>query len=229
MHSSRWIQAMAALSLAFPLSAEAVRADGFKLLEIGGYHVKWGAAALGQGAGTVTYGFVRSPTSFPGARNCPTLVPADGIAAAAGVDSRRLQTLAAAAVELWSGAADIAFRPAEAGETPDILIGAEGSPHGIAFADVRDDRAQAVSGVAPLTSATICLNPAVAWTDGGGVPGALDLRTVLAHEIGHAIGLDHPGPTGALMGYRDQGDIDRLMSGDIAGVQRLYGAPLPTH
>ena len=80
-------------------------------------------------------------------------------------------------------------------------------------------------GAAPLTTATICLNPAVS-TDGGGVPGALDLRTVLAHEIGHAIGLDHPGPTGTLMGYRDQGDIDGLMYGDIAGVQRLYGPPV---
>ena len=28
------------------------------------------------------------------------------------------------------------------------------------------------------------------------------------------------------MGYRDQGDIDGLMSGDIAGVQRLYGPPV---
>ena len=226
MHSSRWIQVLAALSLAFSLTAQASRADDFRLLEIGSLHVKWGAAALGQGAGTVTYGFVRSPSSFPGARNCPTLVPADGIAAAADVDRRRFEALAAAAFDLWSGAANIAFRPAQAGETPDILIGAQGSPHGIAFADVRNDRARAVSGVAPLTTATICLNPTVAWTDDGGVPGALDLRTVLAHEIGHAIGLDHPGPTGTLMGYRDQGDIDGLMSGDIAGVQRLYGPPV---
>jgi hypothetical protein len=225
MHSSRWIQVMAALSLAFSLTAQACRADDFRLLEIGGLHVKWGAAALGQGAGTVTYGFVRSPLSVPGARNCPTLIPADGIAAAADVDRRRFEGLAAEAFELWSGAANIAFRPARAGETPDILIGAQGSPNGIAFADVRNDRARAVSGVAPLAAATICLNPTVAWTDNGGVPGALDLRTVLAHEIGHAIGLDHPGPTGTLMGYRDQGDMDRLTSGDIAGVQRLYGPP----
>ena len=46
---------------------------------------------------------------------------------------------------------------------------------------------------------------------------------MLAHEIGHVIGLDHPGPTGALMGYRDQGDVDRLMAGDIAGSVALYG------
>ena len=151
MHSSRWIQVMAALSLAFSLTAQASRADDFRLLKIGSLHVKWGAAVLGQGAGTVTYGFVRSPSSFPGARNCPTMVPADGIAAAADVDRRRFEALAAAAFDLWSGAANIAFRPAQAGETPDILIGAQGNPHGIAFADVRNDRARAVSGVAPLT------------------------------------------------------------------------------
>jgi hypothetical protein len=217
---------MAALSLALASMAHAAPADGFRLLEIGGLHVKWGPAALGQGAEAVTYGFVRSPSSFPGARNCPTMVPADGIAAAAGVDRRRFEALAATGFGLWSGAADVAFRPAQANETPDILIGAQGSPHGIAFTDVRSDRAQAVSGVAPLTTATICLNPAVAWTDKRGVTGAFNLETVLAHEIGHAIGLDHPGPVGTLMGYRDQGDMDRLMSGDIAGVQRLYGPPV---
>jgi hypothetical protein len=225
MHARRWIQGMTALGLALSLSAQASQADDFRLLKIGGLHVKWGAAALGQGAGTVTYGFVRSPSSFPGARNCPTVIPADGIAAAAGVDRRRFEALAVAAFDLWSHAADIAFRPAQANESPDILIGAQGSPHGVAFTDVSNDRARAVSGVAPLTTATICLNPSVAWTDNRAVPGAFDLETVLAHEIGHAIGLDHPGPTGTLMGYRDQGDIGRLMSGDVAGVQRLYGAP----
>ena len=46
---------------------------------------------------------------------------------------------------------------------------------------------------------------------------------MIAHEIGHAIGLDHPGPTGALMGYSNQGDIDRLMPGDVEGAVALYG------
>src|SRR6478736_1545195 len=95
MHSSRWIQVVAALSLAFSLTAQASRADDFRLLEIGSFHVKWGAAVLGQGAEAVTYGFVRSPSSFPGARNCPTVIPADGIAGAAEVDRRRLEALAA--------------------------------------------------------------------------------------------------------------------------------------
>jgi hypothetical protein len=227
MHSSRWIQVTAALSLVLSLSAQASRADDFRLLRIGGLHVKWGAAALGERAGTVSYGFARSPSTSADARNCPSVIPADGVAAAAGVDRRRFEALAVAAFDLWSRAADIAFRPAQANESQDILIGAQGSPHGIAFTDVATDRARAVSGVAPLTRATICLNPAVAWSDSRAVPGAFDLKTVLAHEIGHAIGLDHPGPSGTLMGYRDQGDIGRLMSGDVAGVRRLYGAPAP--
>ena len=95
MRPSRWIQVFAALLLAFSLTAPASRAGEFRLLEIGSFQVKWGAAVLGQGAGTVTYGFVRSPSAFPGARNCPTLVPADGIAAAADVDRRRFEALAA--------------------------------------------------------------------------------------------------------------------------------------
>lgn len=225
MHASRWIQMLAALSLALSLSAQASRADDFRLLKIGGFHVKWGVAALGQGAGTVTYGFARAASAVPEARNCPAVMPADGIAAAAGVDRQRFEAIAAAAFALWSRAADIDFRRAQANESPDILIGAQGSPHGIAFTDVSSDRARAVSGVSPLSTATICLNPRVAWSDGRAVPGVFDLQTVLAHEIGHAIGLDHPGPIGTLMGYRDQGDIARLMSGDVAGVQRLYGAP----
>ena len=77
----------------------------------------------------------------------------------------------------------------------------------------------------PLTRATICFNPELSWStsDGAAAPGSLDLGTVLAHEIGHAIGLDHPGATGALMGYSHQGNIDNLMPGDIAGARALYG------
>ena len=203
------------------LVAGAAHAEGFRLLELGGMRVKWGAPALGTGSEEVTYGVAGAVTSYPDALNCQVLAPADQLAAAAG-GQQRLNEIVAAAFGLWSGVADIRFRPARPGEVPDVTIGAQGQPDRVAFANVWPDRTRASRGVAPLARATVCLNPTLAWsTDGRS--GALDLGTVLAHEIGHVIGLDHPGPTGSLMGYRDQGDVDRLMAGDIAGSVALYG------
>ena len=218
----RWSISVAA---AIVLAAGVARADGFRLLEISGLQVKWGKPAMGLGA-EITYGFATAAAAYPDVLNCPTLAPADRLAAAVGGDTAQFEAIAAAAFDLWSAAADIGFRPARADETPDILIGAQGQPDHIAFANVWHDRDRAAKGVAPLTRAVICLNPdRSTGRRTARVPARSTCGTVLAHEIGHAIGLDHPGPTGALMGYRDQGDLDRLMAGDIAGARLLYGAP----
>ena len=167
--------------------------------------------------------------SFPDAVNCGELAPMRGLVKAWAGDTVRLERLLAGAFAIWSREADLRFRPAGAGESPDILIGAQGRPKRIAFANVWSAAAAAKGGFAPLTRATICFNPGLPWSvaDGEAPRGGLDLRTVLAHEIGHAIGLDHPGATGSLMGYSNQGDIDRLMPGDIAGAVALYGPPPP--
>ena len=49
----------------------------------------------------------------------------------------------------------------------------------------------------------ICFNPLQKWKVGfDGNLDVYDMRYTLTHEIGHAIGLDHPGAAGALMGFR---------------------------
>jgi hypothetical protein len=209
--------ALIAAAIAMPAAAA-----GYRLLELDNLNVKWGAPEMRTGA-EVSYGFAGTDLSMPDAINCRSLAPMAELAPAWENDPARLAAIAAGAFAMWSREADVRFRPAAAGEAPDILIGAEGEPFRIAFANVWHGEGR--NGIAPLTRATICLNPRVAWTDGEGPDpaGAFELGTVLAHEIGHAIGLDHPGATGALMGFSNQGDIDRLMPGDIAGAVALYG------
>lgn len=213
------------LALAFPPAS--VLASEFRLLQIDGYFVKWGAPAFGAGA-EVTYGFVTEAESFPDAINCGEMAPMDVLSAVWGHNDAALEQIAADAFAMWSAAARIEFRRAGPGERPDILIGTQAKPRRIAFANVWHEAEAAAGGIAPLTAATICFNPEAAWVaeDVGPEAGetALDLRTVLAHEIGHAIGLGHPGPTGSLMAFQPQGTVERLTPGDVEGGLTLYGA-----
>lgn len=73
----------------------------------------------------------------------------------------------------------------------------------------------------------------IQWSTAPG-PGQVDIQTVLAHEIGHVIGMDHSAVAGALMfpTYTTGTQQHTLHADDIAGGTTLYGAassttPLP--
>lgn len=206
------------LAAALMASGSGASADAYRLLQLDGVHLKWDDPRLGTPA-DVSYGFATAPASFPDAINCREIAPLETLAPVWGRDPARLAAIVRSAFEMWSRAAAIVFRPAIAGEAPDILIGAQGIPRKIAFTNVWHAEPPPGSPMASLTRATICFNAGAAWNRPG-----VDFRTVLAHEIGHAIGLDHPGATGALMGYSNQGELDGLMPGDAAGASVLYGA-----
>jgi len=83
--------------------------------------------------------------------------------------------------------------------------------------------------VRPISKSLICLNPDELWKIGfDGNLDVYDLRYTVAHEVGHAIGLDHPGRDGQLMSYRYAETSRELRAGDINGAVEIYGARTPT-
>lgn len=232
----------------FAASADTTGLSGYKLLVLAGHTVKWGKPSLGTGA-AVTYAFINRHMTFSGV-NCRGMDALAPVIAKSGIDEPRLHREVARAFDLWSHVADIRFSEALGTESADILIGAETVPVGWAYTNVdetapgndRDDgiaralgpNAHGSASIAPggrtldqtraIRQSLICLNPAKSWKIGfDGNLDIYDLRFTVAHEIGHAIGLDHPGSIGAVMGYKYTEQLNQLTSGDISGVTQIYG------
>ncbi|MEZ5774617.1 MAG: matrixin family metalloprotease [Hyphomicrobiaceae bacterium] len=241
----------AALLLVIVMMTPGVARADYRLVELGGRAVKWGAPRFGVPA-TVTYGFVAGPRHFAGARNCEDMTAIEPEKLGAGVTAKGFGEVVSKAFARWSQAAGITFRPAGPGEHPGILLGVQAHPTGRAYTNVTpgsgdglfaEASASAARGLdggqettaAPQTrtspmaigQALICLNPLRGWKIGlDGNRDVYDLEFTLAHEIGHAIGLDHPSDRNELMHFRYREVPTRLSAGDIAGARLLYGPPL---
>jgi hypothetical protein len=196
----------------------------FKVLKLDGNQVRWQLPRDG-GPLVVTWRIAAEPAEFPGARNCRKLTTLDGLMAASAVDAAAVRDEIGAAFAMWEAVADITFREAPRGTRADITIGAQVEPEGWAFADVFYDVASA-EPIKPISRALVCLNPLKRWKVGfDGDLKTYDLRYTLAHEIGHAIGLDHPNGAGQIMGYRYEERFRSLQPGDVRGAVQLYGEP----
>lgn len=211
-----------------PLAAEplhsTLEASLFKVLKLEGHQVRWSLPADG-GPRVITYRLVTETVHFPTARNCRGLAPLDGLAADSGVPTAALNEEARAAFAMWEAAANIVFKEAPEGAAADILIGAQTEPDGWAFAEVFYDAASS-EAIKPISQALVCLNPGKRWKVGfDGDLKTYDLRYTLAHEIGHAIGLDHPAGGSQIMHFRYEERFRALQPGDIHGAALLYGSP----
>jgi Matrixin len=150
----------------------------------------------------------------------------------------------------WERVASVRFVEVGDDQRADIVVGAITRSSGPAFANlsllgqhgvlpvtkalgaVRGNIARAArprwqrSPIATIERAYVCLNPKHRWKVGfDGNLDVYDLRHTFMHEIGHAIGLDHPGSSGAIMGYRYDEQAYGLQPSDIASAQALYGCP----
>lgn len=209
--------------LVMPMARDARAGEGFRLLQFGGNLVKWGSPAQGAGA-SIGYAYVDRPTHFDNARNCRDIEPLDATLAASGIEWASLRPEVEAAFAQWASVANVTFHETTTARA-DILIGAFNG-RGAAFADVAWRRS--IDGeTASIQRSLICLNAGRDWKIGfDGNLSVYDIRYTLTHEIGHAIGLDHPGTFGALMSFPYDERFRTLRDGDVKGVIALYGSRL---
>jgi hypothetical protein len=218
---------LAALAIALSLLAGAAGAKepvsflGFRLLNLEEQQVKWQSPMLGKGA-VITYAFATRRIDTPGARNCAAMLPPAAAYQRSNIAASDFEAQAAAAFRMWEKAANVEFRLTDDVESAGIIIGAQAVPVGRAFTNVS---LTAGSGDRKtIGRSLICLNPNQPWKIGfDGRLSVYDLRYTIAHEIGHAIGLDHPSAAGQLMSYRYDEKHAGLQKGDVDGAALLYG------
>ena len=239
----------AALAVTVVICGAKASASG-ELLHVGGKAVKWASPELGAPA-TVTYAVLRAAYTVPQGKrtmspdNCSAMLPfSDAISVSPRISKVAAKQQLNEAFRAWESVAAIKFLEVADARWADIVVGASSNAKGRAFANLSyrgaggkpapatmalggADRSPPMDRVgAIIEQAYICLNPKARWKIGlDGNLDVYDLRYTFMHEIGHAIGLDHPGTTGAIMAYRYDERVTVLQESDIDAARVLYGPP----
>ena len=203
------------------VGANAQPSIGFRLLKLDGRGVAWTGDVR---PASVTYAFAKGPTQTPNAMNCGLIGPVDGLLAKSRIAENAFRKEVRAAFDMWEAVANITFDEVDDPARAGIVIGAQLHPVGRAFANVAYKHSADARDVRSIDRSLVCLNPEQPWKIGfDGNLAAYDIRYTVAHEIGHAIGLDHPHTTGQLMHFRYEERFRNLQPGDIEGAVKLYG------
>lgn len=196
----------------------------FKLLSVEGQIVRWSSKA--SRPTVLTYAFADREITGGHFGTCAGLGSPQTLLDQSALSRANLLNAAARAFAQWQKHVNVVFRPAKETETPMIVIGASLERRGIAFTDlILAARSSTPTATREIRGSMICLNPDKPWKIGfDGNVERYDLEHVLAHEIGHVLGLDHPSALGHVMSFRYTEGNRELTTGDRLGAIQLYGA-----
>lgn len=185
-------------------------------------------------------------------RNCRTMRGfADIVSRSPGVMPGHARRELREAFAEWERAGNLRFVEVDSPAAANIVIGAAAKPRGKAYAnlsfnsegtkgtvmqalesplehfDAATPRSPPAFRVAPIEQAFVCLSMNHRWKVGfDGDLDVYDLRYTFTHEIGHAVGLDHPSVRHGLMNFQYGEKFRTLQTPDIMAARRLYGPPV---
>ena len=216
------IRGVFALALAVAASTAASASDDFKLLKIDGRIVRWtmtGAPLV------LTYAIVDRRMSIGDFGTCGEVTSPAPLLSRSRITNTGLESAVERALDQWQRNVNVVFVPAPSAREAQIVIGAMSTARGIAFTDLSLDKSpDQRSDTGAINAAVICLNAEKNWKIGfDGQSDQYDLEHVIAHEIGHVLGLDHPSAHGHVMSFRYSESRRELSAGDRQGAIQLYG------
>ena len=139
----------------------------------------------------------------------------------------------AKALATWESVANINLVPVSDGPFDFNTLGAaQGDPR---FSDIRfggysfpgNTTTLAQTYFPPPNGSTAAGDVEVNTSMNFGIGSNYDVYSVLLHETGHSLGLDHPKSTDVVMAANYGGIRTGLTAGDIAGIQAIYGPRVP--